>query len=68
MTPKEKAKDLINKFQHPFSEESDTDCLHIEVAKEFALIAIDEMIEVVRNACDEELLGIQIIYLLKVKQ
>ena len=45
MTPKEKAFDLISKFQHPLSEESDIDCLHIEVAKEFALIAVDEIIE-----------------------
>ena len=45
MTPKEKAIELITRFQHPLSEESDTDCLHIEVAKEFALIAVDELIE-----------------------
>ena len=45
MTPKEKAFELITKFQHPISEKSDTDCLHIEVAKEFALIAVDEIIE-----------------------
>lgn len=44
MTPKEKAFELITKFQHPISEKSDTDCLHIEVAKEFALIAADEML------------------------
>jgi hypothetical protein len=44
MTPKEKAFDLILKFQHPLSEESDTDCLHIKVAKEFALIAVDEIL------------------------
>jgi hypothetical protein len=44
MTPKEKAEELITKFQHPMSEMSDTDCLHIAVAKEFSLIAVDEMI------------------------
>ena len=44
MTPKEKAFDLISKFQHPLSEESDTDCLHIEIAKEFALITTNEVI------------------------
>ena len=44
MTPKEKAFELITKFQHPISEKSDTECLHIEVAKEFALIAVDEML------------------------
>jgi len=46
MTPKEKAFDLILKFQHPLSEESDTDCLHIKVAKEFAFIAVDEILKV----------------------
>ena len=45
MTPKKKSFELIVKFQHPISEESNTDCLHIEVAKEFALIAVDEIIE-----------------------
>ncbi len=49
MTPKQKAFDLIVKFQHPISEESDSDCLHIEVAKEFALIAVNEMIQEVYN-------------------
>jgi len=45
MTPKEKAIELITRFQHPLSEESDTNCLHIEVAKEFSLIAVDELIK-----------------------
>ena len=49
MTPKEKAFDLISKFQHPLSEESNTDCLHIEVAKEFALIAVDEILKLENN-------------------
>jgi len=45
MTPKEKAIELITRFQHPLSQESDTDCLHIEVAKEFALLSVDEILE-----------------------
>ena len=45
MTAKEKAFELITKFQHPMSEMSDTDCLHIAVAKEFSLIAVDEVME-----------------------
>ena len=45
MTPKEKAFELITKFQHPMSDMSDTDCLHIAVAKEFSLIAVDEIID-----------------------
>ena len=46
MTPKEKAKELIIKFQHPPSalEHTECDCLHIDIAKECALIAVDEML------------------------
>jgi hypothetical protein len=46
MTPKEKAKELIIKFQHPSSalEHTECDCLHIDIAKECALIAIDEIL------------------------
>jgi hypothetical protein len=49
MTPKEKAKELIIKFQHPPSalEHTECDCLHIDIAKECALIAIDEIIKTV---------------------
>jgi hypothetical protein len=54
MTPKEKAFDLIFKFQHPLSEESDTDCLHIKVAKEFAFIAVDEILSVIWINLDDE--------------
>ena len=66
MTPKEKAEELFDKMSTNNGDEHHH-CTYY-VAKQCALIAIDEMIEVVRNACDEELLGIQIIYLLKVKQ
>jgi hypothetical protein len=46
-SPKEKAKELIIKFQHPPSalEHTECDCLHIDIAKECALIAVDEIIE-----------------------
>jgi hypothetical protein len=46
MTPKEKAKELIIKFQHPPSalEHTECDCLHIDIAKECALVAVDEML------------------------
>jgi hypothetical protein len=45
-SPKEKAKELIIKFQHPPSalEHTGCDCLHIDIAKECALIAIDEIL------------------------
>jgi hypothetical protein len=43
---KQKAKELIIKFQHPPSalEHEECECLHIDVAKECALIAVDELI------------------------
>jgi hypothetical protein len=48
MKPKEKAKELIIKFQHPPSalEHEECDCLHIDVAKECALIALDEILNI----------------------
>jgi hypothetical protein len=47
MTPKEKARELIGKFQHPPSalEHTECDCLHIDIAKECALIATNEVID-----------------------
>jgi hypothetical protein len=46
MKPKEKARELISKFQHPPSalEHTECDCLHIDIAKECALIAVDEIL------------------------
>jgi len=43
---KQKARELISKFQHPPSalEHTECDCLHIDIAKECALIAVDELI------------------------
>jgi len=47
MLPKDKAKELIIKFQHPSSalEHTECDCLHIDIAKECALIAVDEILK-----------------------
>lgn len=52
MKPKEKAFELITKFQHPISDMSDTDCLHIEVAKEFAIIAVEMILETLDKNLD----------------
>lgn len=57
MTPRLKAQELITKYQHPISEKSDTDCLHIEVAKEFALIAVDEILYVIVGTYDFDVLN-----------
>jgi hypothetical protein len=63
MTPKEKAFELITKFQHPMSEMSDTDCLHIAVAKEFSLIAVDEILYITEHESPSTY-----VYYVKVKQ
>ena len=52
LTPKEKLKELIIKFQHPPSalEHTECECLHIDIAKECTLIAVNEIISCgVRN-------------------
>ena len=45
---KQKARELISKFQHPPSalEHEECECLHIDVAKECALIAVDEILNI----------------------
>ena len=68
MTPKQKAIELITRFQHPLSEESNTDCLHIEVAKEFALIAVDEILKAVDNPDETYLMKHSVNYWTEVKQ
>ena len=45
MTPKEKAKELINKFTR-FHTNGVYSIVHKDVAKQFALIAVDEIIKV----------------------
>jgi hypothetical protein len=46
MTPKEKAKELVNKFSsgHPIICKMNTRNMYISEAKQCALIAVDEMI------------------------
>jgi hypothetical protein len=68
MTPKEKAQELITRFQHPLSEESDTDCLHIEVAKEFALLSVDEILKAVNNPDETYLMKDDVNYWTEVKK
>jgi hypothetical protein len=57
LTPKEKARELISKFQHPPSalEHTECDCLHIDIAKECALIAVDEILSINSVDKDEDL-------------
>jgi hypothetical protein len=64
MTPKEKALELFNKFNNPDT----TNYPYVHNAQQCALIAVDEIIEVARDAYDEEVVAAVIIYWSKVKQ
>jgi len=68
MTPKEKAQQLVDKYEMIVHNEFNDTEDNIRHSKECALIAVDEIIEAVINAYDQELLGIQILYWEKVKQ
>ena len=66
MTPKEKAKELFDKYyDYTADMEYPNEC-----AKQCALIAVDEIIEVSKDIADEEVLSAIIIYWfwLKVKE
>lgn len=76
MTPQEKAKELIDKYLNAsFNcnecpvQMCDIECtkLYIEEASECALIAVDEIIESVRECSDKDILHLHLIYWRKVK-
>ena len=64
MTPKEKALELFNKFNNPDT----TNYPYVHNAQQCALIAVDEIMDVARDAYDEEVVAAVIIYWSKVKQ
>lgn len=66
MTPKQKAEELFSKYSYLSKNHVPT--LGIKVAKQCALIAVDEILEVARDAYHEEVLAIHMIYWDKVKQ
>jgi hypothetical protein len=68
MKAKQKAFELITKFQHPMSEMSDTDCLHIAVAKEFSLIAVEEILKAVDDPDETYLMKHSVNYWTEVKK
>ena len=64
MTPKDKAKELIDKFSN----------IHItnvrirfRVAVEHSILAVEEVIESIRESADKDILHIHLIYWRKVK-
>ena len=64
MTPKEKAQELDSRFYELVADTPDPEWR----SKQGALIAVDEIIEIAREAYDEEMLAAVIIYWSKVKQ
>ena len=60
MTPKEKAKELVAKM---YSQMEDEDAIALSIAKDCALIAVDEILSVIWWGLDDDL-----IYWVKVKQ
>jgi len=70
MTPKEKAHELIEKYKNInnviFTLIKDKPLIWI--AKKCALIAIDEMLEEIKDSADKEIVVLRIIYWEKVKQ
>lgn len=64
MTPKEKAQELDSRFYELVADTPDPEWR----SKQGALIAVDEIIEIAREAYDEEMLTAVIIYWSKVKQ
>jgi len=70
MTPKQKAEklwwDYYSAIEHTLSEEYSPH--ESAIAKQCALIAVDEILEVARDAYHEEVLAIHMIYWDKVKQ
>ena len=54
MTPKEKAKELINKFKHSESQDGSNDVRAIYAAIRCALIAVDQILEIIYSNYDWE--------------
>jgi hypothetical protein len=65
MTPKEKAQELFDKYYQLVSYPTPN---WRNVTKQCALIAIDEMLEEIKDSADKEIVVLRIIYWEKVKQ
>jgi len=67
MTPKEKAKELVNRFKYRTIRGVEVETMSISLAKQCALICVDEMLESLWNVGDS-FLNDEIKYLKEVKQ
>lgn len=65
MTPKEKADELVLKYLR--IDNNTKEWFNTYIAKQCASIAVEEIKEAVRELCDEETIGIHMIYWEKVK-
>lgn len=68
MTPKEKAKELIHIYQSILIDEIGGKSAREFIVKQCALIAVDEILNQVRDVVHEEIATPVTIYWLKVKQ
>jgi hypothetical protein len=68
MTPKEKAQELYFKFYSKIPSIQDEGQMQDEASKQCALIAVDEMLEEIKDSADKEIVVLRIIYWEKVKQ
>jgi len=67
MTPKEKAIELVDRYYSLFSLEFEN-TIDITEAQKCALIAVDEMLEEIKDSADKEIVVPRIIYWEKIKQ
>lgn len=65
MTPKEKAEELYDEFLFWSPDSVDISKQHI---RQFAIIVVDEILEALTNAVDQELVTPHLIYWSKVKK
>jgi hypothetical protein len=67
MTPKEKAEQLVHRIMYKI-QWSKVKYHTLMEAKDCALIAVDEMLEEIKDSADKEIVVLRIIYWEKVKQ
>ena len=68
MSPKEKAEELYFKFYSKIPSIQDEGQMQDEASKQCALVAVDEMLEEIKDSADKEIVVLRIIYWEKVKQ
>ena len=62
MSPKEKAEELYFKFYSKIPSIQDEGQMQDEASKQCALVAVDEMLEEIKDSADKEIVVLRIIY------